>query len=131
MRVLLDTHVLVYWCSEPDTLAPAQRHALAQSNAENPALVADISLWEIAMLAMHGVIDLQLPIREWLNRAVAAPLVRVAPITPAIAGKLEMLSDWPNRDPADRLIIATARVFGASVVTNDEGIRESGLVSVI
>jgi PIN domain nuclease of toxin-antitoxin system len=131
MRVLLDTHILIRWCSDPESLNPAQQHALAQIGDENPALVADISLWEVATLVELRKIELQFPVREWLNRAVAPPLVRVVPITANIAGELTGLSDWPHRDPADRLIVATARVFGATLLTDDRRIREAGLVAVV
>ena len=131
MRVLLDTHILIFWCANPDSLSPGQLHAVSSVHENDPAIVADITLWEIAMLVEMGRIDLQYPVMEWLNRAVAPPLVRVAPITPVVAGELQSLSHWSHRDPADRLIVATARVFGAAVLTNDHRIREAGLVAII
>lgn len=54
MRVVLDTHILVYWCLEPDRLSPAQQHMLSAVVPENPALVADISLWEVSALCSAG-----------------------------------------------------------------------------
>lgn len=131
MRVLLDTHMLIYWCSDPTVLSKTQQHAIAQTSEQNPLLVADITLWEIATLAGLGKIELAFPVMEWLNRALAPPLVRVLPITANIAGELSALADWPHRDPADRLIVATARVFGAVVATNDARIRDSGYVHVV
>lgn len=131
MRLLLDTHVLVIWCSNPETLSAAQQHALQTIGESNPALVADISLWEIAVLSSSGRLGFDLPLREWLTRAVAPPLVRVAEITPEIATEVTLMDEWENRDPADRLIVATARVLGARLITNDGLIRESGLVAVI
>lgn len=131
MRVVFDTHTLVYWISDPDRLTPAQQHAVRTVSPENPAIVADISLWEIAMLAASGKIKLQYPVRSWLARAVAPPLVRLAEITPTIAGAVTDLVSWPNRDPADRLIVATVQVYGAVLLTNDEVIRSSRLVEVV
>lgn len=131
MRVLLDTHTLVYWCSEPGRLSAAQAHALRTVSPDNPVIVADISLWEIAALVSGARLNLDLPLRQWINRAVAPPLARVAEITANIAHEVAQLNEWENRDPADRLIVATARVFGAHVLTNDRQIRESGLVAVI
>ena len=83
------------------------------------------------MLVAAGKVELALPLRDWLTRAVAPPLVRLAEITPNIAAAVTGLSDWQNRDPADRLIVATARVYGASLLTNDESIRNAGLVDVV
>lgn len=131
MRVALDTHILVYWCAEPERLTAAQKHALRAVHPENPAIVADITLWEIAALNRAGRLMLTLPLLQWLNRAVAAPLVRVAEITPNVADEVTRLDGWKNGDPADRLIVATARVFGAALLTNDVAIRESELVSVV
>jgi PIN domain nuclease of toxin-antitoxin system len=131
MRILLDTHALVIWCSDPTGLSAAQQHAVRTIGETNPAFVADISLWEIAVLTSSGRLRLELPLREWLTRAVAPPIVRVAEITPEVAREVTLLDDWENRDPADRLIVATARVLGARLVTNDQLIRESGLVAVV
>lgn len=131
MRSVLDTHILIYWVSQPEQLTPSQRHVMQTIAPDNPAILADISLWEIAMLAADGRITLQLPLREWITRAVAPPLVRVAEITSNIAADVADLSDWDHRDPADRLIVATARVYGARLLTNDERIRSSGLVEVV
>ncbi len=131
MRLLLDTHALVYWCSDPDRLSAAQHRALQAVDPDNPVIVADISLWEIAVLTTGGRLRLDLPLRQWLNRAAAPPLVRVAEITANIAHEVAELDSWENRDPADRLIVATARVFGARVITNDHLLRDSNLVAVI
>ena len=83
------------------------------------------------MLVAAGKVELALPLRDWLTRAVAPPLVRLAELTPNIAAAVTDLSDWQNRDPADRLIVATARVYAASLLTNDESIRNAGLVDVV
>ncbi|TVR65846.1 MAG: type II toxin-antitoxin system VapC family toxin [Spirochaetaceae bacterium] len=131
MRIVLDTHILIYWCTEPERLTAAQQHAMRTIEGGNPAIVADISLWEVSALAAAGRISMDIPLLQWLNRAVAPPLVRTAEITPAIADEVSRLQDWENRDPADRLIVATTRVFGARLLTNDSLIRESGLVPVI
>jgi len=131
VRVTLDTHILVYWISDPHRLTPPQQHAVRTVSPDNPAIVADISLWEIAMLAAGGKIKLGYPVRTWLARAVAPPLVRLAEITPTIAGAVTDLISWPNRDPADKLIVATAQAYGAVLLTNDEVIRSAELVEVV
>jgi PIN domain nuclease of toxin-antitoxin system len=131
VRVLLDTHILVYWVASPERLSGAQAHAVETISPDNPALVADISLWEIALLSSLGRLRLNLPVRDWLTRATAPPLVRIAAISPPVASAAGDLADWENRDPADRLITATAKVFGAAVLTNDAAIRDAGLVQVV
>lgn len=131
MRILLDTHALVYWVSEPGRLSAAQRHAVMTVSPDNPAIVADISLWEVAMLATSGRLRLGLPIRDWLTSATAPPLVRLAEISPSIAAEVADLAHWDHRDPADRLVVATARVYGATIVTNDAEIRSAGIVATV
>lgn len=131
MRIVLDTHVLIYWCSGSDLLSRAQRRALTSVSEANPALVSDITLWEIAVLSAGGRLELDRPLSEWLDRATAAPLARVVPITSRVAAEIAALNEWDHRDPADRIIVATARAFGAELLTNDRRIRESGKVPVV
>jgi PIN domain nuclease of toxin-antitoxin system len=131
MRVVLDTHILVLWVSSPESLSPSQLRATRDVNEQNPAIVADVSLWEIAMLHATDRLAFSLPLQDWLTRAVAPPLVRVAEITPRIVTEVTNLSHWDNRDPADRLIVATTRVYGAALLTDDQRIRDSGLVEVV
>jgi PIN domain nuclease of toxin-antitoxin system len=93
--------------------------------------ISNISLWEIATLNSLGRIDLDLPLRDWLERATAPPLVRRAGITPAIAAEVAALPDTFHRDPADRIIVSTARVMGATLLTRDQRIRDAGIVQVL
>ena len=131
MRVLLDTHILVQWVSSPEQLSPAQRHALDAAGGSSPVMVSDISLWEIATLVSLGRLALDRPLREWLERAAAPPLVRRLGISPAVAAAVADLPDTFHRDPADRIIVATARVMGAALLTNDARIRDAGIVQTV
>lgn len=131
MKALLDTHILLWWLGEDPRLSPEQRHILETADAENPLWVADITLWEIATLFSLGRIKLHLPLREWLEQATAPPLVRRISITPAIAAEVAALPDSFHRDPADRILVATARISGATLVTRDRRIIESGLVRTL
>ena len=131
MRALLDTHILVGWVSHPEKLKPGQRHALAAASAARPLLVAGITLWEIATLVSLQRLRLDRPLRDWLERAVAAPLVRVVDLSPAIAAAVAALPDSFHRDPADRIIVATAQVYGATLLTDDRRIRKAALVTTL
>ena len=131
MKILLDTHILVFWLENETRLSVGQRHAFAQAGPDNPILLSDISLWEIATLYNLGRISLDRPIREWLTKASAPPLVRCAHITPAVAATVaELPNDFP-RDPADRIIVSTAILHGAVLLTNDERIKRSDLVETL
>lgn len=131
-RLLLDTHVLVWWVHSPGRLSRPQRKALESVDDAGPAIVAGISLWEVAMLHERGRIRLSLPLRDWLEKATAPPRVRIQGLTPPIAAALAELagSDLP-RDPADRILVATARVLGAKLVTQDEALRRSEWVETL
>ena len=82
---------------------------------------------------LHGLgrIRLTIPLREWLEKAVAPPLVRRIGISPAVAAELAALPVSYHRDPADRILVATARVLGATLLTRDRRIVEAELVDTL
>lgn len=131
MNALLDTHVLLWWHGDRDRLSRGQQQVIADADAEAPLLVSDISLWEVAMLHGLGRIRLSIPLREWLEKAVAPPLVRRHGISPAVAAELASLPESFHRDPVDRILVATARVFGATLLTRDRRIVEAALVDTL
>ena len=131
MKFLLDTHVLIWWVNGHPRLSSKQREILEAAGEDDPLWVSDITLWEIATLSELGRISLDLPVRDWLERAVAPPLVQCLPITPAVAGEVAALPSTFHRDPADRIIVASARILGATLLTQDGRIIEAGLVPVV
>ena len=72
MKALLDTHVLLWWHGDRGRLSREQRDVIAAAGADSPLEVSDISLWEVAMLYSLGRIRLTIPLREWLDKAVAS-----------------------------------------------------------
>ena len=76
-------------------------------------------------------IRLTIPLREWLDKAVAPTLVRRIGISSAVAAELATLPASFHRDPADRILVATARVLGATLLTRDRRIVEAGLVHTL
>ena len=117
--VLLDSHVLHWWSAEPRRISARAKAALEE--AEELA-VAGISWFELAWLARHERIIVNVPIRSWL--AGLAADVRTIGVTPAIADSAVALpSSFPG-DPADRLIFATAIEHGLRLVTKDHAIRD-------
>ncbi|MBX3130529.1 MAG: type II toxin-antitoxin system VapC family toxin [Polyangiaceae bacterium] len=130
MIALLDTHVFLWWFEQPKRLSVAQRRIIRRNDERHPLGVSDASLWEIALLIEAGRVRLELPIEDWLSRATAAPRVVVCPVTPSIAREIiaAAMHGW---DPADRIIVGTARTLGVPLVTADERIIDSGLVRTI
>lgn len=111
---LLDTHA---WLWLVAGAAPCQ--AMHDIRADEPWAVPAISMWEIAMLASRGRIVLDLPLAEWLTRALRPDCFAVVPITPAIAVASASLPDEMPGDAADRIIAAMAVVHRATLVTAD------------
>ncbi len=131
MTYLLDTHIIVWWFERNPRLLAAQKEALASADAESPLVISDISLWEISTLTSLGRLKLRLPLRDWLERAVAPPLVRRIGISPVIAAEVASLPDSFHRDPADRILVATSRALGATLLTLDKRIIDSGLTPTL
>ena len=128
MKVLLDTHILIYWLGTDLRLSVEQKRVLEQASPESPLWVSDITLWEIATLYNLKRLSFHLPLRDWLEAATAPPLVQRVGISPAIAAAVAALPSSFHRDPADRIIIASAQLLGATLLTRDKQIIQSALV---
>ncbi len=131
MKALLDTHILLWWLGEATRLSATQWKVIENAGPSEPLWISEITLWEIATLHSLDRIELRLPLRDWLEKATAPPLVRRFGISPAIAAEVAALPDSFHRDPADRIIVATARVLGATLLTKDQRIRRAKLVPTI
>ena len=117
--LLLDTHVVHWWSAEPRRVSAAAREALDRADE---LAVAAISWYELAWLARHERIAVNVPIRSWLQGL--ADQLRTIGVTPAIADTAVALpSSFPG-DPADRLIYATAVEHGLELVSKDRAIRD-------
>lgn len=123
--VLLDTHVVHWWSSEPQRVSKRARTAL---DAADELVVAAISWFELAWMARNERIVLSIPVRAWLDGL--AGQVRTLGVTPAIADTAVALPSSFPRDPADRLIYATAVEHDLPLVTKDRAIRESGVPGI-
>jgi len=120
--VLLDTHTWIWWVDAPRFLS--ERAAAAIDRAEGVG-VSPISCWEIATLVAKGRIRLDRDVATWVRRALSEPGTVIAPLEPRIAVDAALLDAraFPA-DPADRMIYATARSIGATLITKDRRLRE-------
>jgi PIN domain nuclease of toxin-antitoxin system len=91
--------------------------------------LADISLWEVAMLVERRRLEFSIPLGDWLEAAAHPRSVRLQAITPGIASEVAALPGAFHRDPADRVIVATCRVMKLPLLTRDRRILRSRLVS--
>ncbi len=130
MKHLLDTHVIIRWYLDSPKLSKVHRRILAQAEKRETRLgISAISLWEIAKLVDAGRLRLVRSLEECLSGIENNPLIDVLPLTASIAIESVRLGATAPRDPADQLIIATARCHGLALLTQDETIAESGLVT--
>jgi PIN domain nuclease of toxin-antitoxin system len=129
--IAVDTHILIWDALSPDRLSPAAVQALAEANQGDGLLMADISLWEIAMLIQKGRVQVDTDCHAFLNLILQANRIQVQSITPQIAALSTQLPSMVNADPADRLIAATALAAGVPVVTADGNLRRSNEISTI
>jgi PIN domain nuclease of toxin-antitoxin system len=120
--ILIDTHVWIWWVSNSQKLSPARRKIL-DADGEQFAL-SIISCWEVAKLVQYGRLELDRPVREWIDSALALPNLELLPLTPAIVVDSTQLPEPFHRDPADQIIVATARVHGVPLLTEDSSILE-------
>jgi PIN domain nuclease of toxin-antitoxin system len=127
--ILLDTHVLIWAVGDASRLSRAATSEIRRARHKGGLAVSAITLWELALLVNHGRIQisgtLESSIRQLLEN------VTVRPITPEIAALAVQFPDDYPRDPADRLIGATARAEGLTLITRDENIRRSPLLRTV
>ena len=126
--VVVDTHVLIHDALEPKKISRRARAAL--DGEHGPVAISDISLWEIAMLIAKGRIDPAADGARFLEKILQARAIEVLPITPRIA-VLSQSDDFPHRDPADRIIAATAVAHRARLVSSDAALRRSRGLEVL
>ncbi|MGI8594414.1 MAG: type II toxin-antitoxin system VapC family toxin [Solirubrobacteraceae bacterium] len=119
--IVLDTHVWLWWASQPDKLSARAREAVEEADERG---VSAISCWEVGMLAIRGRIHLDRPPGRWIAAALALEGIVPIVLEPghALAAAELDLEAFPG-DPADRMIYATARALGARMVTKDRALR--------
>lgn len=125
MTVLLDTHFWIWWVTGQDMLTKAERTALGKAAQSGELALSAISLWEAQMLHARGRLELEIPFDSWLLQASAAAVVELVPIDVGVILALNKLPESFHGDPADRIIVATARARNLSLATRDRGIRRS------
>ncbi|MEI7780598.1 MAG: type II toxin-antitoxin system VapC family toxin [Planctomycetota bacterium] len=129
-RPLLDTHVWVWWMLGDPRLKPAEREILDGLPGGQRPVLCDISLWEVALLVHVGRLELEDGLDRWLDVAASPGTVEVRPIMPDIVVEMTRLPATFHHDPADRLIVATARAFALPLATHDARIRRSRLATL-
>jgi PIN domain nuclease of toxin-antitoxin system len=128
--IVLDTHIWVWWVHGDAHLPPAHAATL-QENESSGLGVSAISCWEVAKLVEKGRLALPRPVDVWMQEALGYPGVTLLPLEPGIAVESTRLPQPFHDDPADQIIVATARFYQCPLVTLDRKISAYAHVQVI
>jgi PIN domain nuclease of toxin-antitoxin system len=135
MRPLLLDTCAVIWIAEDEPIAPAAKAAMRVAFQNDvPVLISPMTAWEIGMLVARGRLTLLMRPQQWFARLLQTPGLELAEMTPDLLMSSSFLPGDPPRDPADRIIAATAREHGCTLVTRDRPLLaygQEGHLSVI
>lgn len=119
--ILLDTHIWVWWVSQSSSLTQQQQRTIL-AEQERGLGVSIISCWEVAKLVEVGRLQLTIPVLDWLTQALEQPGIQLLDLTiPIIVESTQLPGDF-HRDPADQIIVATARIYDIPLLTSDDRI---------
>jgi len=124
MPTLLDTHAWVWWVTEDERLSRRAATAIRRSLTNDSLFLSLISVWEVAKKVEKGQLILDRPVEQWLDQAIAPTGLGVWELTRPILAESCGLPQPFHGDPADQIIVATARRHGAAIVTKDQKIRD-------
>ena len=130
MKYLLDTNVWLLMVEKTGLISP-EIDRVIHSPANYPFGLSAISAWEIAKKVSLGKLSLSIPVRDWLAQATRRPFIEILPLDVAIALESTMLPGPFHKDPADQIIVATARVNNLILLTTDNEIREYANVKTL
>ena len=127
MRPLLDTHIWLWWTGGERHLSKREMASLDELPAEQRPFISDISLWEVAILFELGRWNIAIPFEAWLKAACHPRTVEILPITQETAAEIARLPTTFHPDPADRIIVSTARARDLPLFTRDHRILDARL----
>lgn len=121
--IVLDTHAWIWWVGRPQLLSESALQRIDRAMDDGSIYISSISCWEISLLIQKGRLELTRGVEDWIADSEALPFFQFVPIDNHIALRSTRLPGDLHQDPADRIIIATARFLGATLVTKDRKIR--------
>ena len=127
---LLDTHIWI-WLVNGDKRLPQEYYDYIQEHELEGLGDSVFSCWEVAKLVEGGRISLSLPVGEWMAKALSYPGIRLLDFSPEVAVESTQLPGVFHRDPADQIIVATARIYTCPLMTLDTKIRAYPHVQVV
>jgi PIN domain nuclease of toxin-antitoxin system len=119
--IVLDTHIWIWLADGSDRLTPEHVQTI-ERHGGNSLGISVISCWEVAKLVEYNRLRLACTVQEWMKGALALPGIRLLEFTPRIAIESTRLPGTFHKDPADQIIVATARILGLELLAVDEKI---------
>lgn len=129
--IFVDTHVIIWRALDPEKIPAKTRRFLDQQEEIRPLRICEISLFEIAMLMKRARLNTSLDFAEFMDLVLAANHYLLTGINPEIAELAVNFSDQVNKDPADRIILATTLHHKARLATADGNLRKAGVVTTV
>jgi PIN domain nuclease of toxin-antitoxin system len=123
--LLLDTHTLIWSINEGPKLGKRAKESIRVAGDEGRVLVSAITPWEVAMLVSKGRLTLGADVMDWVRDALTIPGLTLVPLEPEIAVASTRLPFEMHSDPADRILVATVRHLGATLVTADAALLKT------
>jgi len=124
LPLLLDTHVWVLYANKTPGLKKSTIEAIDGGLESGTIFVSAISVWEIALLVRQNKLALQTSIERWIDQALAVSGLQLLPFSPQIAIESVNLPQPMHKDPADRILVASARVERLTLVTSDKAVLD-------
>ena len=122
MKYMLDTHTWIWWHMNPQKLSQKVKKIIADTNRYDEIILSAISPWEFSKLLESKKIGISCDPEDWINSALDMPKFRLVPLFPVLAYRSTVLPQPFHNDPADQIIVATAREENATILTKDERI---------
>lgn len=116
--IILDTHAWVWWIHDDPLLPSGHKNFIKQQEVTGLGISA-ISCWEVAKLVEYGRLGLPEPLDSWMGKALSYPGIQLLPLTPEVSIESTRLPQPFQKDPADQIVVATARIYNISLVTCD------------
>ncbi|HKE14439.1 MAG TPA: type II toxin-antitoxin system VapC family toxin [Kofleriaceae bacterium] len=127
--ILLDTHALLWWALDPSRLSTVAQDRITAMEQQG-GLASSISIWELGIKVRRGKLELGMDIEEFTRRVERSAVIELVPVGTAIWLRSLQLA-WEHRDPADRVIVATALDRGVPILTKDEVLHRFGGVDCV
>lgn len=123
-KYLLDTHTWIWWHSAPEKLSSRVKKILKNPDNYDEILISAISVWELCKLVEKGRLNITCDLEEWIAVSMDMINLRLIQLLPLISIKSTTLPGEFHEDPADQIIVATAREEGAILITKDKRISD-------